>query len=328
VGVRLAQGIAGFAGLTTCGSVWSCPVCNAKIMARRALEIGAAVESWTTSGGAVQFLTLTVRHDRGQTLREVWDGVAKAWKRVIQGRPWLRDRDELGIAGIIRVIEVTHGRNGWHVHVHALVLTETVQGDEILRRFFPRWRDGAVKAGLVAPLMRGQDVRVVQAATDEALAAYLAKSQLGAVGVELTATQGKKARSALSTRTTWDILEDARDGLADEVDLWQAWEINSKGRRQISWSRGLRDLLGLGLDEDDEVIAAEELGTSDDTIAVVTLQGWYDLGRLRLLAQCLQAAETGGQFGLKAFLQEHEIAHELVVNPRGEFTTSGIGAMR
>src|SRR5450830_1322733 len=46
VAVRVSGGVGGFAGLSTCGSVWACGVCNAKIMARRQLEIGAAVEVW------------------------------------------------------------------------------------------------------------------------------------------------------------------------------------------------------------------------------------------------------------------------------------------
>jgi hypothetical protein len=37
VGVRLTDGgVVGFAGLSSCGAAWLCPVCNAKVMAERA----------------------------------------------------------------------------------------------------------------------------------------------------------------------------------------------------------------------------------------------------------------------------------------------------
>jgi len=53
VAVRVSGGVGGFAGLSTCGSVWACGVCNAKIMARRQLEIGAGVEGWEAACGGL-----------------------------------------------------------------------------------------------------------------------------------------------------------------------------------------------------------------------------------------------------------------------------------
>jgi hypothetical protein len=33
-------------------------------------------------------------------------------------------RSDIGFVGTIRTVEVTYGRNGWHPHVHAVVLNE------------------------------------------------------------------------------------------------------------------------------------------------------------------------------------------------------------
>src|SRR5690606_39143584 len=59
---------AGFGGLATCGSVWACPVCSAKIAVRRASEVEQALNWNVERGGTVVFATLTVRHRRGQSL--------------------------------------------------------------------------------------------------------------------------------------------------------------------------------------------------------------------------------------------------------------------
>nr|WP_176451871.1 protein rep [Propionibacterium freudenreichii] len=316
VGVRCSDGRAGFAGLQSCGSVWACPVCNAKIMARRGLELGAAVETWTKHGGRVAFMTFTVRHSRKDSLTAVWDGVASGWRRVTSGKGWTSDQLRHGVEGFVRVVEVTHGRNGWHVHLHVLVFLVGDFGDALAlhRSMFGRWERGVLAAGLGTPLARAQDVQQMSAATGlDHLARYLSKAQFqGKIGHELTNSQSKTARSALSTRSTWEVLGDAANGLAKEVGLWFEWEKGSRGRRQIGWSAGLRDRLGLMVEESDDVIAAEEVGSVADTVALITGDGWRRLVGQQKLYECLRSCELGGQAGLARWLQEHGIEHELV----------------
>ncbi|OLM28013.1 hypothetical protein Ae717Ps2_6863c [Pseudonocardia sp. Ae717_Ps2] len=44
-------GTAGFGGLATCGSVWACPVCSAKISARRSKDLEQLI-NWNADRGA------------------------------------------------------------------------------------------------------------------------------------------------------------------------------------------------------------------------------------------------------------------------------------
>lgn len=312
VGIRRHGEAVGFAGVQSCGSVWACPVCNAKVMARRALEIGAAVESWTKAGGRVGFLTFTVRHHRGHSLEQVWAGIAKAWHRVTGGKAWKADKEKFGALGFCKVVEVTQGRNGWHVHVHALVFLDDAATAGTLRALqdsmFKRWKAGAI-AGRLGALRTAQDAKLVT--DDVQLSQYLAKQAHGAIGVELTSTQSKVARSEHGTRSVWTVFDQARLGLAREVDLWFEWERTSKGKRQISWSHGMRDLVGLAQEDTDETVAAEEVGTADDTIAVLSEAGWSDLVEARLLGECLRAASKN-LAALHAWLVMHNIEHVMV----------------
>src|SRR3954470_19901756 len=64
--------IAGYAGLVTCGSVWACPCCSAKIAARRAEELSTVMRSVLTAGGSASLITLTMRHHAGHKLKDLW----------------------------------------------------------------------------------------------------------------------------------------------------------------------------------------------------------------------------------------------------------------
>ena len=46
VEIRIKDGSAYYCGLETCGNVWLCPVCSAKIHHRRAAELREALATW------------------------------------------------------------------------------------------------------------------------------------------------------------------------------------------------------------------------------------------------------------------------------------------
>lgn len=95
VGVRSSDGArAGFSNLQSCGSVWSCPVCAGKIMRQRADELGKALRWARREGHTVAMITLTVRHHRDDSLRDVWDAVAHGWNKVTSGRAWAGESEE------------------------------------------------------------------------------------------------------------------------------------------------------------------------------------------------------------------------------------------
>lgn len=59
---------AAYGGLVSCGSVWSCPVCAAKIATRRADDLATVMRTVDDIGGSAFMLTLTMRHSRGHRL--------------------------------------------------------------------------------------------------------------------------------------------------------------------------------------------------------------------------------------------------------------------
>lgn len=245
VAVKISpDGVAYFSGLQRCGSVWSCPVCSPKIRHRRSLEVEEAVENWWAEGGQVVFVTATLRHQDGEELQDVWHALMGAWRRLQQGRSWDVFRCSSGMLGSVRVVEATHGRNGWHPHVHALFF---VRDPEVVVRELPgRWMAALEREGRTGEVGVALDVRTVKAGDSE-IGGYLAKTR---AALELT-------RLDLKTkgRTPWALLA------AGEVSLWREWVDASKGRRMIGWSRGIRErLLSDPVEATDEELAEEDLG--------------------------------------------------------------------
>jgi len=172
-----------FHGVARCGSVWECPVCALRIRAGRSEELKFAVEQWGSAN--VAMLSLTVRHGLGDDLRAVRRGVSESFRRLINGRPWKRFCEKFGLQHHVRSIEVTHGENGWHPHLHVLFfldarLTEEEQS-EASAWLQARWAC-CVRAALGAhfvPNEHGVDLR------ESRRADYLAK-----LSFELTDLEG------------------------------------------------------------------------------------------------------------------------------------------
>jgi hypothetical protein len=280
-------------------------VCAGRILLHRALEIGAVLGRAVEEGHSLGFMTLTMRHDRSQSLDELWGAARRGWTRAITGRGWIQAAD--AVDGWVRVWEVTHGRNGWHVHVHLVLVldgsTTPRRFQEVASGMFDRWSRGLVAAGLRAPLRRGQEWHLVAGDTASAdLGGYLAKMadsvEAAALGLELTHSQPGRSSYAHRTRPTWALLDDlAETGEASALRLWNEWESVSRGKRQVGWSVGLRERFAPEVDDltDDEVVA-QELGTQRDDVVHLTAPAWRELvsgsGRIVALLEAVEASDV------------------------------------
>lgn len=140
--------VAGYSGVTLCGSVWACPRCSAVVAQRRAEEISRAVAACHARGGSVYLMTLTIRHRRGDALADLFAAISKGWSNVVESQQWkgvkertrvrrgktvvspavIGDAERFGIAGRVRSTEATvstpgSGGHGWHLHFHVLLFT-------------------------------------------------------------------------------------------------------------------------------------------------------------------------------------------------------------
>ncbi len=328
VTIRLREAIAGYAGLQHCGSVHSCPVCSATILVGRALEIGAVLAQAVAEGHVLAFGTFTMSHRSHEPLKGLWDAAGAAWRRSISGKGWVTVKGPHGVVGWVRVWEVTDGRNGWHVHVHFVVVlapgSTAADLEAVAGGMFSRWTAGLVAAGREAPRLIGQDWHLAtgEAASSD-LAGYLFKvagqahgqDQGAALGLELTHTHSGRARSDLATKPIWSILDRlVRTGEVDAMRRWHEWEAGSKGRRQVGWSTGLRERFAPTIEEvtDDEIVE-REMGSAEDDVVALTRAGWDRLVSMPyLLPMMLDAVERGGLDELRQRLDFADIEYTVV----------------
>ena len=309
VGVRLTAGAAGFAGLQSCGSVWADPVCASKVLSRRAFEIGALLGLAASEGCVLGFGTFTMRHRRGEPLAALWTAARAGWRRVTSGKAYVASVARCGVVGWLRVWEVTEGRNGWHVHVHWVAVLEPGSDAAVLEDLasgmLRRWEAGLAKHGREA-LRVGQEWHVVRGdEAGEEVGRYVAKLGAEGLGFELAYTQPGRSRAGVKTRPVWSLLSDfSETGDAAALARWREWERASKGARQVGYSKGLKKRFELPeVEKSDEEIAAEELGTKDDTLVWITPRGWASMVcRPMRMPELLSAAENGGLEGCRRLL--------------------------
>ncbi|WP_328302134.1 hypothetical protein [Actinomycetospora sp. NBC_00405] len=235
--------------------------------------------------------------------RGCWDVLSDAWARVTSGGAWQADQELFGgLLGWARVVEVTDGDNGWHVHIHALLcfgaqVSADLVGGSVGARMFARWRATLERKGFDASEEHGWDLRRVQLG-DGDLADYFTK-----IAHEVTGSHRKEGRRA-GGRTPMQLLADAVDTYDETaVARWWAWEQASEGRRQLTWSTGLRDLrklAGLGAVATDEDVAAEDLEA--EARLGLSVDAWEYVEHARLAPELLAVAEDGGMHAARNWL--------------------------
>ncbi len=245
-----------YVGLWSCGSVWACAVCATRISERRRKELSAAVMAWESRGGRVVLVTYTIRHKRGDDLGASVKGLLAARAASRSGRWAVQFKDRFGVVGSVRALEVTHGQNGWHPHLHELLFVAGgADQEQIGAQLRERWASMVGKAGLRDVNSHGVDVQIADLSVTEYVAKF-GRERSWTEAHELTKAVTKQARSGgrtpseLLAAATWD--EDAA-----ARRLWVEYARTFKGKRQLCWSRGLRDELGLDAEKSDEELVAE-----------------------------------------------------------------------
>lgn len=319
VGVRISKTDegrrAGFSGLSTCGSIWLCPVCAAKIAARRASELSAVLSNAQHEGYQLAMVTLTVRHRAEDSLSDVWRAVSTGWNRVTSGKAWLTEKQRWDIAGWAKAVEVTHGQAGWHVHVHAVVAYrgDSAAAKVIGQQMYSRWEKGIQKEGFDALPDYGLDVQESQEGMGN-LGKYLSKLGADLDGLAREVTQGAQKKGRSSNRTPFQIGRDATEtGEARDVAIWQEWADTAPGHRALTWSKGFRERFGLEDEAADEEIAAEETGTEDDTVLILPNETWRQVRQESW--EVLNIAEDLGTSGLKNWLNQRGLPWALPPQP-------------
>lgn len=165
-----------YAHTASCGASWVCPVCAAKIHARRTSEVQQFVDYINKQNAVfdgkgetgevpaishkkkILMLTLTASHNKTMALRDFGTAISDALRKFQNSnifKRYVRDAglfldDDLKIKGYIRACEYTHSyKNGWHKHFHILMTVNDDADCGLLTLILKAlWLDYCRKVGL------------------------------------------------------------------------------------------------------------------------------------------------------------------------------------
>jgi len=273
-----------------------------------AREIGAEIDEAQEAADALERDELMAR-------RGCWDALSDGWAAATSGGTWVKDQKRCGgFLGWTKVVEVTFGRRGPHVHLHALLAFAGQPTDAEVRpiaeRMFERWQkklqaQGYDTSGDMAQdgKVPGWDLRRAQLG-DNAIAHYFLK-----LANEVTGGHAKVGRRPGGLTPFGLAAVAAETYRYEDVVRWQDWQAASDGRQQMTTSgtkkRGnrLRDLVGLDEELTDEEIADERVDA--DQRLRLSCETWGWLRTAGHVTTALDIAEVDGLLGLATWLDEH-----------------------
>lgn len=289
-----------YGGLATCGSVWACTVCAAKIQERRREEIAQAIDHAYSQGEhAPVMVTFTFPHMRADVLRSLILKQREAFKYLREGNSFRLFCKRFGYQGLIRSLEVTHGQNGWHPHTHELWFVRPLKKREreaFLDFVKARWEKACVKAGLIDPAdqlkmrsfrMYSCDVRFNVTTGD-----YLAKqdgSRHWGADREMASSKAKTKNKFKGCHPHDFLVRDDEDGRRHYLEY--ALTMRDLRCRQLYWSPGLKEWCGVDEKSDEET--AEAQTEAADILGFLTADEWRLIYMAKAEAELLDIADTG-----------------------------------
>lgn len=241
---------ANFGNLQRCYSVWNCPICSMTITEGRRSELKQGLANWIDAGGHAYLVTFTNSHHKGDNLADLLQGQKKAFVKFWEKRKVKEMLKRLGYQGRIVATELTWGeQNGWHPHYHMIFFFDHEINSQGIQSYLAlEWQDACVKAGLKAPdLIHGVDVRNGTRAAE-----YVSKW-----GLEEEVTKGHLKKGLNGSLTPFDLLRGASTNNHFKT-LFKQFADVFKGKQQLVWSKGLKELLGIKQVTDEELIEETE----------------------------------------------------------------------
>lgn len=289
-------GSAFFANLQRCGSVWACIFCAMKITEQRKLDM-LKVKAKCKELGLVPYMkTLTFRHNKNEKLSDLLRLFFKALDYYyFNSRFWRSYKKTIGLKHFVKVLEVTWSeKNGWHVHLHMLLICEqfdSATGEfyrvPISEDFLSPWQTACGHAGLGVPDFHG-----VTITCHEAINSYIAKWGLES---ELTKQHTKKGRDG--HHTPFDLARIGEEtGKPIFCSLFAEYYFCFKGRRQMVRSHGFNEFFGLGKYKTDQELADEAIEPSE-RIGVIHKDEWKLIKFHEAQEEILESVELSGMDG-------------------------------
>lgn len=287
-----------FGGLMHCGSVWCCPECASIITEYRRNELKLACQNALAQGFSISMLTLTVPHYAKNHLEDVLNGIGSALRKLKNRKAFKKLALEIGLVGNIRTLEVTYGENGWHPHFHILLFTKSEFSEQelisIQKTLLSQWQSACVSSRLPVPNNHGLDL-----VNGASAAAYVTKW-----GIEEEMTKGHLKQGIKDGHVSpFGLLDLYDQGDENAGRRFQEFAKVFKGKRQLVWSKGLRELLKVGEQKPDEEVIAEVEKASVEVMQI-SYPDYQQIMKYDLEVEFLCQVCPRGKEAIRAFIDD------------------------
>lgn len=232
-------------------------------------------------------VTLTFPHTKNQKLKPLLDCFNEALKQFRKGGSFTKWLKKIGYEGLVRSLEITHGKNGWHPHTHELWFCDSDQDQDKFKEYLNlKWFEACKQAGLIpskkekAFLEHAIDIKF-----NCSTSAYLAKfDDATNWGIDREMARASTKQGKKDGKHPFALADENQDALFLEYTK------AIKGKAQIYFGPGLKKKVGLLEISDEE---AAEIEGDDDLIVVgmLTKMHWSKVIDKELRAKVLDLAE-------------------------------------
>ena len=256
------------------------------------------------TGGVAYMGTFTIPHTAFQACHELVRAVAGAWRKMQAGGAWGKAKAWVGFVGNVRALDPTYGVNGWHPHLHLLFFfnRDDPEAAAAFGRFlFERWSRIIARAGLgkCSPKAWCFEKARSPAQAGEYVTNWAAAGEM---------VYGTRKGGRTAGRSPWQIVVDIDlYKRPKDIALYVEYAAAFKGARQLTWSRGLRELYA-----DDPEATDAELAAAEDAraqpVAYLCKVGFEEIRDRRLVPALLEFVQRDGWKGVVAFSAAYHVA--------------------
>lgn len=293
-------------GLSICANIWACPVCGTKIMSERCRELESAIERFTHAdikNHEVLMMVLTHSHTRHDSLENLMEKKAKALAYFFSHRDTKEALKSVKSIGHVNSAEITYSKlNGWHPHNHVLFFNEIRSNQEELKLIlYPVWEAACIRQGLST----NPDCFKIQGGNYTSH--YITKLHQEMTLSNMKLASGRQIPHYTPMQLLYTVQEYKK--LGKHTGWLQAayyeYAHAMKGRKQLVYSRGLKDKLAMIETHDFELAQPTEKDLKE--LIYFRSNEFRKLKDPSIKAHALKLAEKKDFEALEFFFKEHGI---------------------
>lgn len=285
--VKGEKGKVYFSGLQHCASCWGCPLCVYKIEEQRTNDVYDSLMEWRSLGYQVNMVTLTFPHYKEERLKTNLKFLTDSFDEVKTNRSIRKYFN-----AFLRSLEIKYGSNGFHPHLHIIVITKKEESKAYFDTFEQLWCDRLTKANKKVVKEYAFN-HVIWDEKLDTLKDYICKWNLGD---ELIKGNRKNGKS--TTYTPFQILELCADDkpfdsnvytLKTPKEVFKEYMTDIKGKQGLAASRNF--WLVKNLKTDKEICTDDAI---DELIYQIGIDKFLLLGKTNSIHTAISVYELYG----------------------------------